>query len=296
MPTVAFIEEEHQVVHVLPVEILLIVHIPVIETFHKQGIVDKGNGENRFSRFLVSHGEPCSLSFHKARHGQFGYGRAESGARCGLCFFGPGIRTRFPGVGMPCVESHRLVGQQCVVPVHISVRVGDGENELVFVHSLSRKVLQYHSHVVGVLHQRYGISVGTFGFAERLIRQPPVEQAVEVFGNECLVLGIVLPVKRAGQFFADGCFGYRERAFVGSATPSKQVVFARFYIYSHGIAIGCKGFSLLGTLPNHPAVGIEQVKCYYAHLVGKGIGKLHVVIVTEFHAVVHRAVALAVVD
>jgi hypothetical protein len=157
-------------------------------------------------------------------------------------------------------------------------------------------VLQHHSHVIGVLHQRYGISVRTFGFTERLFRQPSVEQAVEIFGDECLIPGIVLPVKRAGQLFADGCCGYRERAFVGSTAPSKQAVFTRFYIYSHGIAIGRKGFSLFRTLPDHPAVGIKQVKCHYVHLMGKSIGKLHVVIVTELHTVAHRAVAFTVID
>ena len=209
---------------------------------------------------------------------------------------GQGGQARFPGVGMPCVESHRLVGPQRVVPVHASVGVGDGEYKPVLVHGFPRKVLQHHPHVVGVFHQRDGISVRTLGLTEGLFRQPSVEQAVEVFGDKCLVSGVVLPAERTGQFVADGCFGYRERTFVGSAAPDEQAVFARLYVYGHGVAVGRKGFSLLGALPDHPALGIEQVKRHGVHLAGKGVGKLHVVIVTELHTVIHRAVALVVID
>ena len=199
-------------------------------------------------------------------------------------------------IGAPGIVGDVGIGDEGVVPIHIAVVVGNGEEELVLVDLLARKMLQHHAHAVRILHQGYGIEVRAFGVGEHLRGEITVEEAVDVGVDKSRTVGGTMGGEPAGEACTLQCGGYAEGAPVGSAAPYKEVVGTGLHIHLHRIVFGSKRLAGFGLLMDDVPPGVEEPERHGADLVGKSVGVLHVHVVAEPDAIVYGAVALIVVD
>lgn len=132
-PAVALVEEEHEVVFVLTVEIFLVGHLPVVLAFDHEGVVDKGDVDYALALFVVD-ADAHILALDETADGVFGYAgrdRGDGGAA------GGGVDAGGAGALVVGEIGQLFVGDKSVVPVHRAVGGGDGEGEVVLVDGLA---------------------------------------------------------------------------------------------------------------------------------------------------------------
>ena len=268
-PTVVFVEEEGEVVLILPVEVLLVGHVAVVVALDEQGVVHERNGEHHLARLVVGDAEGGGRAVvpHQPPGGHFGQGGRDGGGGARAVGLGLGsARGRVVGA----VVQH-LVGQQAVVVGHEAVGAGNVEGKPVGRHGRAVEVLQHHAHGLGVLHQRDVDVVRAVGVRQLHVRHQAVEGWRQLAGSGRRPVGM-FALHGARQVAECRCAGLQR---------------------GHGVRLPF----ILQSAPGHVApLVVERIEGHALHLSGKGVAVVQVVVVGEARAVVRRAVALIVHD
>ncbi len=298
-PAVALVEEEHEVILVLAVEIFLVGHGAVVLAFDEEGVVDKGDVDDTFALAVVdAHAGVVALD--EAAYGVLreagGYG-GDGAATFGGCRAGGFVAG---------VVGDRFVGDEGIVPVHRAVVGGYREGEVILVDGLTREVLEHDVDVVGVLDEGDGVDICPFVVGEELrceravvVADCAVVEAVDVVAYICRAGGFVtVAAEGAGEVgVVCGVGGDCEVGADALAAPSDELVVARCDVDVHEVAFGAECVAALALLPYDVArCGVDEVERDGVDLLREGVGVEHVVVKDESGFVVRVAVAFVVID
>ena len=151
---------------------------------------------------------------------------------------------------------------------HQTVLVLYTEDELIHIHILSRKVMQYDADMIGVLGQAHGVIVT----APVIVRgqrhiQSAMKEPVKPFFAVCAGL-VVLTVQGTLQLLhtglADTGFGYGERLFtlaiVPETAPCQQSIIAGGQVERHRVVLRRSRIYLFFTLPYQYTRFVEGIQ------------------------------------
>ena len=148
-PVHAFVQEEHQAVFVLTVEVFLKRHFMAFRLGQGEQS-DECHAEHFLACFTVGDTQARVLTGYQSAYGELRNGNADA-----VAFFHLDVITEC-GAAVSVVV--RVVGQdfiveQHVVVVHVAVVVGNGELEVLHVDVCTFHLLEDDADLVGVLHQ-----------------------------------------------------------------------------------------------------------------------------------------------
>lgn len=293
-PASAFVEEECHVVFILTVEIFLIGERGVFVAFDKQGVVNDRDAQHDLVFGLVGDGEHGFVFGQEARGGELGERCAEHRTRrnckrsCGrtLWILRIDVDINLSALGEPRTIDNRLAVAEGVVVVEPSVVVGDGEVEIVGKHWLARKMLKHDAECVGVFLQ---VERDAVGFRGRGVGKLDALQSVEQSRELCVgftgLIASELAVEVFKRRFAGLAFGYVEVAGVITA-PDEEVVASRLDLHGEFVIGGELTAVYVESAGKLAGLGIDCKQGDAVDFVAKGIGKFHIVVVSESYDVV----------